>query len=96
MLGLKHISRHDNFFEVGGHSLLATQMVWNIRERFQVELPLRSFFEYSTIAEQSELIETLRDKVSILSGPAIVAMDRNQFRTTTASRRLEVSETHES
>ena len=45
LLGIEQIGVHDNFFEVGGHSLLATQVMTRIRIVFQVELPLRAFFE---------------------------------------------------
>ena len=99
MLGVPSVSRYDDFFEVGGHSLLATQMVWNLRETFRVDFTLRSFFEYSTIAEQAELIETLRDGAADLRSPAIVPLGREQFRTTTPASpvisRLEVSERQE-
>jgi len=50
VLGLKKVGIHDNFFELGGHSLLATQVMSRLRKAFQVEIPLRSLFEMSTIA----------------------------------------------
>ena len=50
VLGLKKVGIHDNFFELGGHSLLATQVMSRLRKVFQVEMPLRSFFESPTIA----------------------------------------------
>jgi len=56
---------HDSFFELGGHSLLATQLVSRIRDRFQLELPLRSVFETPTIAELAQKIEALRGRSQI-------------------------------
>jgi acyl carrier protein len=57
VLGVARVGIHDDFFELGGHSLLATQVVSSVREVFQVELPLRSFFEEPTIAGLVEKIE---------------------------------------
>lgn len=51
VLEIDRVGIHDNFFfTLGGNSLLATQVMTRIRDAFQVELPLRHFFETPTIA----------------------------------------------
>jgi len=50
VLGLEQIGVHDNFFELRGHSLLATQVVARLSEIFEFEIPLRTIFQFPTIA----------------------------------------------
>jgi acyl carrier protein len=57
VLGSDRCGVHDNFFDCGGHSLTATQLVTRIRKNFAVELSLRDFLKYPTIAGLAELIE---------------------------------------
>ncbi|MEW6737357.1 MAG: amino acid adenylation domain-containing protein, partial [Acidobacteriota bacterium] len=58
LLGVEKIGIDDNFFELGGHSLLVTQLISQIRETFNIELPLRTIFESPTIATLAEKIVT--------------------------------------
>ena len=50
---------HDNFFELGGHSLLATQVVTRVRERLQVNLQLKWFFDGPTIGQLATVVDSL-------------------------------------
>lgn len=57
LLGLDSVRTDDNFFLIGGHSLFCTQLVARIREKFGIELPLRSIFESPTPALLAQEIE---------------------------------------
>lgn len=59
VLPIDPIGIYDNFFNLGGHSLLATQVVSRIRDRFEIELPVRTLFEAPTIAELSLRVEQI-------------------------------------
>jgi acyl transferase domain-containing protein len=58
MIGTKPIGIEDDFFELGGHSLLATEIIFKVREHFNIDVPLDSLFEKPTIANISAYIET--------------------------------------
>jgi acyl transferase domain-containing protein len=59
LLGVAPIGVDDNFFELGGHSLLGTQVLARLRERYKVDVTLRTIFEAATPAELARHIHLL-------------------------------------
>ncbi|MBF0261811.1 MAG: amino acid adenylation domain-containing protein [Magnetococcales bacterium] len=50
ILNIHPIGRDDSFFDLGGHSLLLMPLLAQVRDTFQVEIPLTRLFENPTIA----------------------------------------------
>ena len=59
LLRRDRIGAEDNFFDLGGDSLLSTQVVSRVRAAFEIDLPLRRFFEGSTVAALAGVVEEL-------------------------------------
>lgn len=53
------IGANDNFFELGGNSLIATRLIYTVRSRFGVELPVKALFEQVTIRDLAAQIDRL-------------------------------------
>ncbi|WP_075883936.1 non-ribosomal peptide synthetase [Candidatus Protochlamydia sp. W-9] len=56
VLQTSEIGIYDNFFELGGQSLLMTRVALKVRQYFEVDIPLRTFFESNTIASLAEFL----------------------------------------
>ncbi len=78
VLKVKRVGVNDNFFELGGHSLLATRLVSRAEAHFGVELPLKLFFESTTLAEQAAQVEATLRSENGLHTPRIVPVPRNR------------------
>ncbi|MFA0812852.1 non-ribosomal peptide synthetase, partial [Microbulbifer epialgicus] len=56
LLGINNLSVEDDFFEVGGHSLLAAKLIHNINNIFNIDIPISTLFENSTVRSLGEII----------------------------------------
>jgi acyl transferase domain-containing protein len=60
LLGVARVGVNDSFLDLGGDSLLAARLAARMREVADVELPVRLFFERSTVAELAQAVEELK------------------------------------
>jgi amino acid adenylation domain-containing protein len=84
------IGREDSFFALGGNSLLASRLMFRIREVFDVELRMATFYEEPTLvacaAAIDAAIDTARDRVATdasrpATAPATIGRrDRSAYR----------------
>src|SRR5581483_9473728 len=74
------ISVEDNFFDLGGHSLLATQVVSRLRERFSVEVPVRSMFDQPTIARLAQVVAQAEESSADSDDMFITPVSREAYR----------------
>ncbi|GBP98752.1 amino acid adenylation domain-containing protein [Streptomyces spongiicola] len=58
VLGVPEARVTDSFFRLGGHSVQATRLAVRIRERFEVQLPIRAVLEAATIGELAASVES--------------------------------------
>ncbi|MBC2906536.1 non-ribosomal peptide synthetase [Streptomyces cupreus] len=58
VLGLDRIGIDDDFFACGGHSLRLTRLVWRIHEKLGLDVPIRTVFQYPTVAELAAQLST--------------------------------------
>jgi amino acid adenylation domain-containing protein len=59
LLRVQAVQRSDDFFALGGDSILSVRFLNRVRQRFQVELPLREFFADATLSQVASIIERL-------------------------------------
>jgi amino acid adenylation domain-containing protein len=54
VLGLDRVGVDDSFFDLGGDSLKAMQVIAKLNEAFGAQLPVRTIFDASTVAQLAE------------------------------------------
>jgi natural product biosynthesis luciferase-like monooxygenase protein/amino acid adenylation domain-containing protein len=74
VLGVEQIGVYDNFFYLGGHSLSAARVMIYVRDQFQVDLSVQTFFEHPTIAGMAQIIEQVTREPNEIENNPIPAL----------------------
>src|SRR5262249_3396079 len=83
------VGLHDDFFALGGQSLLATQVIALIRPSFQLDIPLRPFFENPTVAALASCIATVQRRGQAPKAPPLVSVSQDgEWVLSSAQQRL--------
>ncbi len=56
-LGIKPVGIKDNFFELGGNSLIGAAIHMHIKDVFDIDMDLRSFFENQTVESMAQFVK---------------------------------------
>jgi acyl-CoA synthetase (AMP-forming)/AMP-acid ligase II/thioredoxin reductase/acyl carrier protein len=87
VLGIGRVGVDDDFFDLGGQSLMATQMVTRLAPHFEIDIPLRSLFDCSTVATLAERLDsTQRQPLDPASIDALI--DQMEALTDNDARKL--------
>jgi amino acid adenylation domain-containing protein/FkbM family methyltransferase len=88
VLERRQVGVHDDFFELGGHSLLATRLLSRVRTAFEVEVPLRGFFDQPTVAGLAALVGRARESGERAAPPILAAGRDRELPLSFAQQRL--------
>nr|WP_264358334.1 non-ribosomal peptide synthetase [Parachlamydia acanthamoebae] len=91
VLGSNAISYDSDFFDNGGHSLLAGQLLFQLNERFKVNLLLKDLFDASTARSIGNLIKKHQNQDRLTSHPIKKVLD-DTVDLTSAQNRLWILE----
>jgi amino acid adenylation domain-containing protein len=76
LLHLDQVGVEDNFFDLGGHSILAMQVVNKLREQHSIDLPVKAFFQFPTIARMAGSLESQRSARQAEANRVMEIIDR--------------------
>src|SRR5690606_35746137 len=74
VLGVKQVGITDNFFALGGNSINATMLRFKLARTLEIDLPLRTLFDYpkiETLSTNMKLYDA-PEAVTVADSPAIV------------------------
>lgn len=74
-MGIKVVNIYDEFFRIGGNSLLALELLSKIKREFNIEVPLTSLSESSTIDSLSVIVRSGINIKEYLPNKSLVSLN---------------------
>ncbi|ODV60929.1 L-aminoadipate-semialdehyde dehydrogenase [Ascoidea rubescens DSM 1968] len=62
------IQLDDSFFDIGGHSILATRMIFQVRKKLNIDLPLGTIFKHPVLKTFSNQVKQMLNDSSLNEG----------------------------
>ncbi|HEY1234438.1 MAG TPA: non-ribosomal peptide synthetase [Candidatus Binatia bacterium] len=56
VLAIDPVGIHDDFFDLGGDSLAAARVISRVRQKFELNLPIKALFDAPTVARMAEVV----------------------------------------
>lgn len=88
-LELDQVGIRDNFFDLGGHSLVATRIASRIYKQLGVSVPIRMFFEESTVEAIAREVEHGKP---LPEEPLVAVPRQDSYPLSNAQRRMWVAD----
>nr|WP_238552981.1 condensation domain-containing protein [Paenibacillus alvei] len=87
VLGVERVGVKDNFFDRGGHSLKATTLVAQMHKELNVNVPLRTIFQTSTLEELAQAVAGMEQQLYAAIEPVET---RDYYPLSSAQKRMYV------
>jgi acyl carrier protein len=92
LFGIEPIGRDDSFLELGGHSLLAIQIVTQVRQSLDADLPVTAVFEAPTVAQLAAAVRQARGESDPAALEELLALVEGLSPDQAAARLAEMAE----
>jgi acyl transferase domain-containing protein/acyl carrier protein len=79
VLGIEHIGRYENFFELGGNSLIALDVIARLKKVFRRPIPAVALFEAPTVSALAEYLRPPRPE-KVDENSAVLQQRRDKAR----------------
>ena len=78
LLQLEQVGIDDTFFDLGGNSLLSIQLIAQLEQEMQIQIPVVKFYQYPTIRLFSQYLHQSQEQTPSLDSSAERALRQRQ------------------